>query len=301
MKFFYYDHYDFPLPDSHRFPKEKYTLLRESLLQQAIIERESMISAPRATKSQLLLGHSEAYIDQVQQLALPRKAERELGLPLTHELSRRVEHTVGATIEACMTALDEGIAATGGGGTHHAQWAWPQGYCIYNDAIIAARILQQRRLASEVLIVDCDVHQGNGTALIAQNDPSIFTFSIHCQQNFPARKAESDLDLPLPAGTGNSQYLDVLEAGLNKILTLFKPEFVIYLAGADPHENDRLGKLSLTFSGLSERDQLVFKQFTRRGIPLAVTLAGGYGKDIRETVSIYAQTLKIAAAEKAEL
>ncbi|MDJ0754029.1 MAG: histone deacetylase [Ardenticatenaceae bacterium] len=289
MHTYYYDHLEFELPPHHRFPLEKYRLLRERLEQEQIV---TLRPAPRATTEDLLLAHSAAYIQQIQQGTLPRQYERELGLPWSPELAVRVFHTVGATIAAARRSIQDGLAATTGGGTHHAQYDRPQGFCIFNDAVIAARTLQRERLIQRALVVDCDVHQGNGTALITADDPTIYTFSIHCQDNFPARKARSDLDIGLPVACGDDAYLAALEEGLERALNEAKPDWVIYLAGADPHKGDRLGKLSLTKTGLRRRDELVFRRLKKAKRPIAVTMAGGYGKNIDDTVDIYLQTLK---------
>ncbi len=300
VKFFYYAHHSFPLPETHRFPQEKYTLLQNQITASSDFPKEDLIPAPEATDDQLRLAHSAEYIQQIRDGTLPRKLEREMGLPWSPELAKRVRHTVGATIMAARAALEDGIACTGGGGTHHAQWAQPQGYCLFNDIIIASRVLQQERLVSDVLVIDCDVHQGNGTALIAENDPSIFTFSIHCQKNFPARKAKSDLDIGLPSETGDADYMQALKSGLQQALTSFSPELVIYLAGADPFSGDRLGKLNLSYAGLKARDEYVLELCRQNGWPTVVTLAGGYGKDINDTVNLYYQSVKIAKMKQAQ-
>jgi acetoin utilization deacetylase AcuC-like enzyme len=217
-----------------------------------------------------------------------------MGLPWSAELAKRVRHTVGATILAGRIALEEGIACTGGGGTHHAQWSQPQGYCLFNDIITCSRVLQQERLTSDILVIDCDVHQGNGTALIAADDPSIFTFSIHCEKNFPARKAKSDLDIALPINTSDQIYLQALKSALEKVTETFRPDLVIYLAGADPFLGDRLGKLALSKAGLKQRDEYVLNLCRQNNWPTIVTLAGGYGRNINDTVDIYYQTVQCA-------
>lgn len=264
------------------------------VVESGLFAKEDLIAAPEASEKQLKLSHSAQYIAQIRDGTLPKKLERQMGLPWSPELAKRVRHTVGATVSAGRAALEEGIACTGGGGTHHAQWDQPQGYCLFNDVIICSRVLQQERLISDVLVIDCDVHQGNGTALLAQNDPSIFTFSIHCGKNFPVRKAQSDMDIALPIGTQDKEYLHALESGLQQVLSSFQPELVIYLAGADPFFDDRLGKLALTKEGLKKRDEFVFNLCYQNQFPTVVTLAGGYGKDINNTVMIYFETVKKA-------
>ena len=299
MKFYHYAHHAFPLPQHHRFPLEKYTLLQSMVAESEIFPNEDVIPAPEATEAQLRLAHSAEYIAQIRDGTLPRNREREMGLPWSPELAKRVRHTVGATIMAGRSALEDGIACTGGGGTHHAQWGQPQGYCVFNDIIICSRVLQQDRLVSDILVIDCDVHQGNGTALIAAKDPSIFTFSIHCEKNFPARKAQSNLDIGLPINTEDHTYLQALKAGLEKALDSFTPELVIYLAGADPFVGDRLGKLSLTKAGLKQRDEYVLNLCNQNRWPTVITLAGGYGRNIQDTVDLYFQTVKIAKTVQA--
>jgi acetoin utilization deacetylase AcuC-like enzyme len=212
------------------------------------------------------------------------------------ERSRR---SVGATIAACRAALDEGVAANLAGGTHHAMHDAGQGYCVFNDAAVATRYLQrersgQRRL--QVAIVDLDVHQGNGTASILASDDASFTFSIHAASNFPFRKEQSDLDIALPDGTGDAEYLEVLDEGLVRMTARFAPDFVIYVAGADAHEGDRLGRLKLSTEGLAARDGRVFDFVRRLGIPVAVTMAGGYGHDIEQTVEVHLNTIRAAAS-----
>lgn len=293
MRTYYYDHFDFPLPDHHRFPKEKYALLRERLERENVIPAGELQPGPAAPVDDLLLAHAAGYIRQIENGTLPRQLEREMGLPWSAGLAQRVRHTVGATVAAGRTALRYGSGATTGGGTHHAQFDRPQGYCIYNDAVVAARVLQRDRLIQRALVVDCDVHQGNGTALLTADDPSIYTFSIHCQQNFPARKAPSDLDIGLPAGTGDDAYLTALAGGLDHALKHARADWVVYLAGADPFEGDRLGKLKLTKRGLARRDELVLRRLKEAGLPVTITMAGGYAADIRDTAEIYLNTLKI--------
>lgn len=207
------------------------------------------------------------------------------------ERSRR---SAGATIAACRAAMLEGVALNLAGGTHHAHADHGQGFCVFNDAAIAARLMQAERRVSQVAIVDLDVHQGNGTAAILATDDSVFTLSLHGEHNYPFEKATSDLDVPLPDGTADAAYLAALRGALGEMFRRFAPQLIIYLAGADPHEGDRLGRLKLTTDGLAERDKLVFEQAGQRKIPVAVTMAGGYGKNIQDTVAIHVQTITIA-------
>jgi acetoin utilization deacetylase AcuC-like enzyme len=200
---------------------------------------------------------------------------------------------VGATLGASRAALKDAVGVSLGGGTHHAQFAEGQGYCLYNDTAVVARVIQSENRITRVAVVDCDVHQGNGTAQITHEDNSIFTFSIHGEKNFPFRKFPSNLDIGLADGTQDNEYLVALEIGLEQVLA-FAPEIVFFLAGADVHENDKLGRLSLTSAGIAQRDHLVLQTFVQQNIPVVVTMAGGYGRNIHETVAIQLQTIKIA-------
>lgn len=296
MKLFYYDQYIFPLPAGHRFPADKYRLLRQQTAAHKLVPPEAMLTPSAATGAQLARAHAAAYLDQVQQGTLSPAEQRRIGLPWSPQLIERAEHSVGATIAACRTALRDGTAATLGGGTHHACYAEGQGYCIFNDTIIAARTMQAEGRVKRVAVIDCDVHQGNGTAEIAAGDPSIFTFSIHGQKNFPFRKIPGDLDIGLPDGTGDEAYLAALGPAVAQTLDRSQPDLVIFLAGADVHEHDRLGRLGLTKAGIGDRDRLVLERCRQAGIPVAVTMAGGYGRDIHETVAIQLQTLQIAVS-----
>ena len=295
MKVFYYDTVTFPLPDGHRFPVEKYRLLRQRLVEAGVILPENLVVAIPASDSQLGRAHDAEYIRRVEHGELTRQEIRRIGLPWSQELVLRSRYAVGATIAASRTALREGIAATLGGGTHHAGRAHGEGYCLFNDAAVAAHVMQAEGRARRVVIIDCDVHQGNGTAEIAAGDPTVFTFSIHGEKNFPFRKIPGDLDIGLPDGTGDDAYLAALQPGLEKALSLARASLAIYLAGADAHANDRLGRLALTKAGLAERDRLVLAMCRQAGLPVAVVMAGGYGRSIEDTVGIHMQTIQIAA------
>lgn len=294
MKIFTYDHITFPLPSGHRFPVEKYRLLRERLTAAKGPSGVELHTASPATESQLRRAHTPGYIERVRNGRLSPEEIRRIGLPWSPELISRVRHSVGATTAACRIALQEGIAVSLGGGTHHACRAEGQGFCIFNDVMVALRVMQAEGRIRRALVVDCDVHQGNGTAEIAQGDSTIFTFSIHGEKNFPYRKIPGDLDIGLPDKTGNDAYLDALRTGLNAALSLSRPDLVVYLAGADVYERDRLGRLALTKAGVAARDQLVLARCQQAGLPVAVTMAGGYGIDIHETVDIQFQTVQIA-------
>ena len=292
MKAFYADHYVLPLPEGHRFPMEKYKKLRDLVSQLAGVYLEN---APSVTDTQILYAHDASYLIKVLQGSLSPQEQQEIGFPWSTQMVERSRRSAGATLAAAKIALKEGVAANLAGGTHHAYRNKGSGFCVFNDSAIAARALQKEihpRL--KVAIIDLDVHQGNGTASILENDPSIFTFSIHGENNFPFSKEVSDLDIGLPDGTGDEFYLAALHQGLEKLEEQFKPDFIIYLAGADPHEGDRLGKLSITKNGMGQRDQCVFQFALDRQIPIAFSMAGGYGKEIQSTVDIHFQTIQTA-------
>lgn len=300
MRVFYYDTVSFPLPDGHRFPVEKYPLLRRRLVEAGVVAPEALVMATPASDSQLGRAHDDEYVWHVENGKLTAQEIRRIGLPWSPELVLRSRYAVGATIAACRTALRDSVAATLGGGTHHAGRAHGEGYCLFNDAAVAARVMQAEGRARRVAIVDCDVHQGNGTAEITAGDATIFTFSIHGEKNFPFRKVASDLDIGLPDGTGDEAYLAALRPGLEQTLLLARADLVIYLAGADAHANDRLGRLALTKAGLAERDRLVLGRCRQAGLPVAVVMAGGYGRHIEDTVCIHLQTIQIAAEQAAD-
>lgn len=292
MDVYYSDHFVLPLPDGHRFPMSKYRMLRDALTGLSSINLQE---APAATDTELLLAHDPLYVTKVISGTLDAKEQREIGFPWTLEMVERSRRSVGATIAACRSALDSGIGVNLAGGTHHAYRDKGSGFCVFNDAAIAARALQ-RQLAPgvKVAIIDLDVHQGNGTAAIFRNDPTVFTLSLHGEKNFPFRKEPSDLDVALADGCDDDTYLDALQQAIAELTCRFSADFVIFLAGADPHEGDRLGRLKLTQEGLRRRDEYVFDYAHRRHIPLAICMAGGYGTDIATTVAVHNQTVLLA-------
>lgn len=292
MKAFYTDHYVLPLPPGHRFPMEKYSQLRDLVGNLGGIE---LIEAPPITDTQILYAHDPSYLMKVIQGALSPEEQREIGFPWSTQMVERSRRSAGATLAAAIIALDEGIAANLAGGTHHAYRNRGSGFCVFNDSAIAARALQKEiHPKLKVAIVDLDVHQGNGTAAILQNDPTIFTLSIHGEHNFPFHKETSDLDIGLENGCSDQQYLDALDRALNTLHDQFRPNFIIYLAGADPHEGDRLGKLKITETGMRRRDEKVFQYGKDHQVPIAFSMAGGYGKEIDSTVKIHLQTIQVA-------
>lgn len=295
VRAFYSDHFVLPLPEGHRFPMAKYSSLRARIIAERIIDPAGLHEAPAASWEELCLVHTAAYVDAIATGTVGRDIQRRIGFPWSPAMVERSRRSVGATIAAARTAREDGVSANLAGGTHHAFADRGEGYCVFNDVAVAARVLQRDRLARRIAIVDLDVHQGNGTAAIFQGDDEVFTFSMHGEKNFPFRKETSDLDVALPDGTGNDGYLSALREHLPAILNAHRPDFVFYLAGADPYEGDRLGRLKLTINGLQERDTIVFDACRRAGLPIAVTMSGGYATDVEAIVGIHANTIRIAA------
>jgi acetoin utilization deacetylase AcuC-like enzyme len=294
MKLFYCDEFVLPLPPGHRFPMEKYRLLRERLAASGEFAANDFIIPPAATFAELTRAHAPDYVLRVERGELSAADIRAIGFPWSAQMVERSKRSSGATLAACRAAVTEGNAANLAGGTHHAFYDRGEGFCVFNDAAIAARAMQAEGLVERVLVIDADVHQGNGTAAILYGDDSIFTFSIHGANNFPFAKERSDLDIELADGTGDLAYEQALARGLTQALEKFSPQLAIYLAGADPFESDRLGRLSLSKAGLLRRDELVFAACRERGIPLAIAMAGGYARHIADTVEIHANTILAA-------
>jgi acetoin utilization deacetylase AcuC-like enzyme len=272
----------------------KYSLLHQRVIASGLIPPIELIEGEPASDEQLLRAHTPEYLHKVTHGLLSEKEVRRIGLPWSPQLVERSRRSVGCTISACCTALQDGLAANLAGGTHHAYPDHGEGYCVFNDVAVAARTTQAEGRARRIVIIDCDVHQGNGTAAIFAGDPTVFTFSIHGEKNFPYHKEVSDLDIALPDGTGDLAYLDALESGLNQSLQAARFDLTIYLAGADPFAGDRLGRLSLSKAGLLERDRMVFNACTHLGLPIAITMAGGYAKDVGDIADIHFNTLRLA-------
>lgn len=298
MHVFYATQFVLPLPPGHRFPMGKYQLLRDRLaLERAEIR---LMQAEPASDGELALAHSPAYIKAISDGSITAQAMREIGFPWSEAMVDRARRSVGATIAACRAAFRDGVAANIAGGTHHSSAGKGGGFCVFNDAAVAARLLQaewgrSRSSPLRVAVVDLDVHQGNGTASIFRGDPTVFTLSIHGQKNFPFRKEASDLDVDLPDGCRDEEYLQALELALAEVDRRFEPGLVIYLAGADPHEGDRLGRLKLSWDGLEARDRRVFDWAFQKRVPLAFAMAGGYGVRIEDTVQVQLNTFRVAA------
>lgn len=295
-------HFSVDLPPGHRFPMPKYQLLRDRV--EAECSGLRLSEAEPASDGELALVHTPAYIRAVVEGTLPAAAQREIGFPWSERMVARSRRSVGATVAAARAALAEGLALHLAGGTHHAYADKGSGFCVFNDVAVAARLMQAEahRLQRRVLpvwVIDLDVHQGNGTAAIFRDDASVFTLSLHGAKNFPFRKEPSDLDVDLPDGCTDAPYLAALDAALDRawarqLAAGAAPGLAFYLAGADPHEGDRLGRLKLSDAGMAARDQRVFNFLRTRRVPVAVTMAGGYGRDISTTVAVQLHTVQLA-------
>ncbi|MFQ3648337.1 MAG: histone deacetylase [Anaerolineae bacterium] len=295
MKAFYADHFVLPLPEGHRFPMAKYARLRQRVVEDGIIAPHDLLVPPAATDEELLRCHDRDYVERVKAGLLTHRELLRIGFPWSPQMVERSRRSSGATIAAARAALSEGCAANLAGGTHHAGRDHGEGYCVFNDAPIAIRALQAEGLIRRAIVIDCDVHQGNGTADICRDDPTIFTLSIHGERNFPFRKVAGDMDIGLPDGTSDAEYLDTLAYALERALFLAQPEFAVYVSGADPFEGDKLGRLSLSKEGLRRRDEMVFNALLERRIPVAVAMGGGYAANVDDIVDIHAQTIRAAA------
>ena len=288
--------YTFPLPAGHRFPIEKYALLRDAVVAEGLVSSSRVHEPARATLEELARVHTRDYIDRLTSGGLTEAELRLLGFPWSPALVERSYRAVGGTLGAARAALDHGLAVNLAGGTHHAFPDRGEGFCVFNDVAIAVRALRAEGRIRRAAIIDLDVHQGNGTHAIFAGDAETFTFSMHGGRNYPFRKVPGTLDIELPDGTGDEAYLAQLASALPRVLDASAPDLVVYLAGADPHERDRLGRLKLTFSGLQRRDAMVLEACREVGIPVAITVAGGYGTDIHETVAIHVATVRVARA-----
>lgn len=296
MKCYYADHFVLPLPDGHRFPMRKYARLRECLLSEGVIAPDDLFIPPAATDDDILRCHDADYLERAKTGQLTEAEIRRIGFPWSPAMIERSRRSSGATIAAARVALaGDGIAANLAGGTHHACRDHGEGFCVFNDAAIAARAMQAEGLVRRVVVIDCDVHQGNGTADITAGDPTIFTFSIHGEKNFPFRKVAGDLDIGLPDGTTDETYLELVYEGTRRAIMMSSPDLAVYIAGADPFEGDRLGKLKISKHGLAERDKIVFELCGRAGLPIAVAMGGGYARDIEDIVDIHVQTIRLAS------
>jgi acetoin utilization deacetylase AcuC-like enzyme len=295
MYAFYSDHYVIDLPADHRFHIQKYRQIRERLLAEGTLRADELLEPTLADPRDICRVHTKDYWEQLSRGTLPAAAIRRLGLPWSESLVRRSRASVQGTLSAARIAIREAVAANLAGGTHHAFPERGEGYCVLNDIAVAIRTLQHDAWVQRMAIVDCDVHQGNGTAAIRERT-DVFTFSIHGDHNYPFRKVPGTLDIALPDGTGDDDYLRALEPAVSRLLAEFRPGLVFYLAGADAHEGDRLGRLRLTHQGLRRRDELVLRACRDAAVPVAIVLGGGYGQDLDDTVEAHCNTIRAARA-----
>lgn len=293
MKLFYTDQFVLPLPATHQFPMQKYARLRERIAGSDWGRDHELLVPPAATDAQILRVHDASYLARIAAGEMNRDDLKRLGFPWSPELIERSRRSSGATLAAGGSALVDGFSANLAGGTHHAFRDRAEGYCIFNDTVIAARGLQAEGLIRRAVVIDLDVHQGNGTAALVRDDRSIFSFSMHSARNYPFQKEVSDLDVVLDDGAGDAQYLAALQKALPTVLQAAQPDLAFYLAGADPYGGDRLGRLALTKAGLSERDRMVFDACRAADLPVVVSMAGGYCRQIDDIVDIHAETIRL--------
>lgn len=287
--------YTFPLPDGHRFPIAKYALLRDRVVADGTVAVDCVHEPGRASRDDLLLVHSADYVDRFTRGEMTPDEVRRLGFPWSEALVERSYRSTAGTLDASRHALAHGVAMNLAGGTHHAFADHGEGFCVFNDVAVAIRVLQREGRVSRAAIVDLDVHQGNGTNAIFSDDERVFTFSMHGGRNYPFHKVPGRLDIELADGTGDDDYLGQLAGALPGVIAAAAPDLVVYIAGADPHERDRLGRLALSFDGLARRDALVLEQCREVGLPVAIVIGGGYADPIDMTVQVHATTARIAA------
>ncbi|MFC1661362.1 histone deacetylase [Gemmatimonadota bacterium] len=295
MRIFYCDHFVLPLPEGHRFPMGKYALLRDRIATSELADEATMQVPEAASDPQLHTVHDTDYVRRVRDGLLSEKEIRRTGFPWSPDLVERSRRSVGGTVGAGRAALEEGVAVNLSGGTHHAFPDRGEGFCVFNDVAVAARVLQREGRVERVAILDLDVHQGNGTAAIFREDPSVFTLSVHGADNYPFQKEPSDLDVELPDGTGDEEYLEAAQTAVREALRASSPDVAIFLAGADPFSGDRLGRLALTKTGLEARDRMVFESCAGEGIPVAVAMGGGYAPKVEDSVDIHFSTVRTAS------
>ena len=293
VKIAYHPIYAHPLPEGHRFPMLKYELIPEQLMHEGVITEDNLFSPEPLEEDVILLSHDADYWAQLRDLTLPYKEQRRIGFPLSAQLIEREIRIARGTIDGALYAKEFGIAFNVAGGTHHAGSDWGEGFCLLNDQAIAANYLLNRKLAERILIIDLDVHQGNGTAEILSYEPRVFTFSMHGEKNFPFRKEVSDLDIGLDDGIADDEFLQILADNLPKLIDLHEPDFIFYLAGVDVLASDKLGKLALSKEGCMERDRMVLRCCKDHLIPVQVSMGGGYSPGIKDIVDAHCNTFKI--------
>jgi acetoin utilization deacetylase AcuC-like enzyme len=293
VKIAYHPLYAHPLPEGHRFPMLKYELIPAQLLHEGVIMEENLFRPERLEEATILLSHQYSYWEQVRDLTLPEREQRRIGFPLNAQLLEREVRIAQGTIDGAFFAAEHGIAFNVAGGTHHAGSDWGEGFCILNDQAIAANYLIENNIYHRILIIDLDVHQGNGTAEILQDQPNVFTFSMHGEKNFPFRKEVSDLDIGLEEGVEDEEYLAILAEILPRLYEQHQPQFIFYLAGVDVLSSDKLGHLKLTKAGCRERDRMVFQFCKDHQLPVQVSMGGGYSPEIRDIVDAHCNTFKV--------
>lgn len=286
--------YNHPLPEGHRFPMEKYELLPKQLVHEGIVDAAAFFTPRKLEDFEILKVHDVDYWRKLQHLTLTRQEERRSGFPISHQLVEREVTINGGTLQCAEHALEYGAAMNIAGGTHHAYPDRAEGFCLLNDIAIAARHLIDNQLAKQVLVVDLDVHQGNGTAKIFESDKSVFTFSMHGAHNYPMHKEISDLDIPLEDGFGDDEYLSLLRISLNGLMDRVKPDFIFFQSGVDILATDKLGRLGLSVQGCADRDQIVFETAYEAGLPIVAAMGGGYSKDIRVILEAHVNTYRVA-------
>lgn len=288
------ENYAHPLPPKHRFPMIKYELLPEQLIYEGTISESNLFVPEAVTENQILRTHTSAYWDRLKSLSLTRAEERKTGFPLSKALVEREITIMGGTLQAALYALTHGVAMNIAGGTHHAYPDRGEGFCLLNDIGIAARYLLDEGLRKKILVVDLDVHQGNGTAVMFQNDPNVFTFSMHGDKNYPLHKEQSDLDVALPDGADDKHYLELLDHHLNHLLDSFQPDMIFFQSGVDVLANDKLGRLGLSLEGCKKRDYLVLEAGKRHQIPIVASMGGGYSENLSDIIEAHANTYRMA-------
>ncbi len=294
LKIAYHPLYAHPLPEGHRFPMLKYELIPAQLLHEGTILSDNLFAPALLKEANIITTHDEAYWLQLKNLTLPQKEQRRIGFPLNAQLVEREIRIAQGTIDGALFAQQHGVAFNVAGGTHHAGSNWGEGFCLLNDQAIAANYLLNNNLAKRILIIDLDVHQGNGTAQIFENEPRVFTFSMHGDKNFPFRKEKSDLDIALADETNDETFLTKLSQALAIVFKRQQPDFVFYLAGVDVLATDKLGKLALSKAACKQRDALVFKACQKHQIPVQVSMGGGYSEDIKIIVDAHCNTFRVA-------
>ncbi len=294
LKIAYHPIYIHPLPEGHRFPMLKYELIPQQLLHEGLIKKENIFSPDMLDEESILLTHEIGYWHRLRDLKLNQQEIRRIGFPLSKQLVEREIRIAKGTIDGCLFAKKYRIAFNVAGGTHHAGTNWGEGFCLLNDQAIAANYLLQHNLAQRILIIDLDVHQGNGTAQIFENEERVFTFSMHAEDNFPFRKEKSDLDIGLKVGISDDEYLELLNNTLPEIIQKHQPDFIFYLSGVDVLATDKLGKLALSREGCKERDRMVLSSCKQHQIPVQVSMGGGYSQHISDIVAAHCNTFRVA-------